>query len=169
MAGNLVAEKKKFTIPPMAIVAGCGGLAGLAGFWYPGSFLEERSYGGGSANGGCQGLRQESQVRRSPTAQTQAEPVMESHESYLKQSIVEICGNLLNAGDRPLNSVEITLGLLRSRRGDARWPSLQRDHLAGTTVPDHQEHRGLAPGQVKPFHVAFDDVPDSWNQAMPHR
>jgi hypothetical protein len=26
---------------------------------------------------------------------------------------------------------------------------------------------GLAPGQVRPFKVSFDNIPDSWNQAMP--
>ena len=26
---------------------------------------------------------------------------------------------------------------------------------------------GLEPGKARPFRVAFDNVPDSWNQAMP--
>ena len=25
----------------------------------------------------------------------------------------------------------------------------------------------LAPGETKPFRLAFDNVPESWNQAMP--
>jgi hypothetical protein len=166
VAGNLAAEKKKFTVPPMAIVAGIVVVAGLVGFW----FLDRSSKKGPPA-------------MAPPTADakayaknlkfvgadgvTPAEPAMESHESYLQQQIVEISGNLLNAGDKPINSVAI------------RWVFYE----PGAVMPDGRLYQeiiwreqtyvitkktgGLAPGQFKFFHVAFDDVPDSWNQAMP--
>jgi hypothetical protein len=167
VAGNLTAEtKKRFTIPPMVIIAGIVVVAGLAGFWY----LDRAS-------------RQAPAAATPPTAEAKAyarnlkfvgadgvtpeEPKMESHESYLKQSIVEISGNLLNAGDRTLNSVEVT------------WVFYE----PGAVMPDGQLYKeiiwrerrfliaknsgGLAPGQVRAFSVAFDNIPESWNQAMP--
>ena len=93
---------------------------------------------------------------------------MESHESYLQQSIVEISGNIMNAGDRAVDSVDVT------------W--LFKD--PGTPMPDGQLYQeiiwrertplitkkmgGLAPGQYRHFSVSFDNVPDTWNQAMPN-
>jgi len=167
VAGNAVAApKKKFTIPPMAIVAGIVVLAGAGGFLYldraskqtpagpPPPSAEARAYAKNLRFVADGGVMLEN-------------PKMESHESYLKQSIVEISGNILNAGDRPLNSVEVT------------W--LFKD--PGTPMPDgtlYQEviwrertslvtrkSGGLAPGQFRHFSVSFDNVPDSWNQAMP--
>ena len=91
----------------MAIVAGIVVLAGLAGFWYldraskqtpagpPPPSAEARAYAKNLRFVADGGVMLEN-------------PKMESHESYLKQSIVEISGNILNAGDRPLNSVEVT-------------------------------------------------------------
>jgi hypothetical protein len=167
VAGNLAVQpKKRFTIPPMAIVAGIVVLVGLGGFWY----LDRAS-------------RQAPPGPAPPTAEARAyaknlhfvaadgvtleNPVMESHESYLKQSIVEISGNLLNGGDRALNSVKVT------------WLFKE----PGAVMPDGQLYQetiwreptflvtraagGLAPGQVRPFKVSFDNIPDSWNQAMP--
>ena len=94
-------------------------------------------------------------------------PKMESHESYLQQSIVEIAGNILNAGDRPIDSVEVT------------WLFKE----PGAIMPDGQLYQemiwrertflvtrkmgGLAPGQFRPFKVSFDNIPETWNQAMP--
>jgi hypothetical protein len=166
VAGNtLVDQKKRFTIPPMAIIAGVVVLVGLAGFWY----LDRASRKGPTA--ATPPTPEARAYAKSlkfvgPDGQP-AEPVMESHESYLKQSIVEISGNLLNAGDRTLASVEVT------------WIFYE----PGAVMPDGHLYKeiiwrerrsliarnsgGLAPGQAKPFTVAFDNIPESWNQAMP--
>jgi hypothetical protein len=168
VAGNAaVAPKKKFTIPPMAIVAGIVVLAGAAGFAYldhaskqpmaapAGPSADARAYAKNLRFVADDGINLEN-------------PKMESHESYLKQSIVEISGNIMNAGDRPVSSVEVT------------W--LFKD--PGTPMPDGQLYQeviyrertslvtkksgGLAPGQFRHFSVSFDNIPDSWNQAMPN-
>ena len=168
MAGNAqVAPGKGLGIPPMAIVAGIVVIAGAAGFLY----LDRIS-------------KQSPPAPAAPSAEARAyakylkfvaddgvnleNPKMDSHESYLKQTIVEISGNLMNAGDKPIDSVEVT------------W--LFKD--PGTHMPDGQLYQeiiwrertflitrkmgGLAPGQFHHFAVSFDNVPDSWNQVMPN-
>ena len=166
-AGNAtVARKEKFTIPPMAVIAGIVVLLGAGGFFYldraskqapagpPPPTAEARAYAKNLRFVADDGVNLEN-------------PKMESHESYLKQSTVEVSGNIMNAGDRPISSVEVT------------W--LFKD--PGTMMPDgtlYQEviyrertslvtkkSGGLAPGQFRHFSVSFDNIPDSWNQAMP--
>jgi hypothetical protein len=169
LAAGKTAEKQEnqFAIPPMAIVAGIVVLAGLAGFLYldrmskqtpagpPPPSAEARAYAKNLRFVADDGVMLEN-------------PKMESHESYLKQSIVEITGNILNSGDRPLNSVDVT------------WLFKE----PGAVMPDGQLYQeviwrertslvtkktgGLAPGQFRHFSVSFDNIPDTWNQAMPN-
>lgn len=83
---------------------------------------------------------------------------MEAHESYLKQQVVEITGKIQNAGDRVLDLVEINC-VFRDAYGQV---------VLRERVPIVSRKMGrLAPGEVKPFRLAFDSIPDSWNQAMP--
>jgi hypothetical protein len=83
---------------------------------------------------------------------------MKANESYLKQSVVEIVGSIGNSGDRILKTVEITcvfydaLGQVVLRK---------RVPIVSTKIGS------VAPGVTKPFRLAFDDVPESWNQTMP--
>jgi len=83
---------------------------------------------------------------------------MQKHESYMKQAVVEITGKIGNNGSRSLRVVEINCvfhdpyGQLVLRR---------RVAIVG------QKMGGLAPGEIKNFRLAFDDIPDSWNQALP--
>ena len=77
---------------------------------------------------------------------------MQKHESYMKQAVVEITGKIGNHGSRTLRVVEINCvfydpyGQLVLR---ARVP------IVG------QKMGGLAPGEIKNFRLAFDDIPDS--------
>jgi hypothetical protein len=83
---------------------------------------------------------------------------MQKHESYMKQAVVEITGKIGNNGSRNLRVVEINCvfydpyGQLVLRK---RVPIVGR------------KMGGLAPGEIKNFRLAFDDIPDSWNQALP--
>ena len=83
---------------------------------------------------------------------------MQKHESYMKQAVVEITGKIGNNGNRELREVEINCvfydpyGQLVLR---SRVPIVSR------------KMGGLAPGEIKNFRLAFDDIPDSWNQALP--
>jgi len=166
-AGNaVVAPKKKFTVPPMAIVAGIVVLLGAGGFLYLDRASKQTPAGPAPPSADARAYAKNLRFVADDGVMLE-NPKMESHESYLKQSIVEISGNILNAGDRPLNSVDVT------------W--LFKD--PGTPMPDGQLYQeviwrertalvtrkngGLAPGQFRHFSVSFDNVPDSWNQAMP--
>jgi hypothetical protein len=83
---------------------------------------------------------------------------MKASENYFKQTVVEIDGKIANTGARPLDTVEIycifhdPYGQLVLRR---RLP------IVGGRIG------GLKPGETKSFRLPFDDLPESWNQAMP--
>jgi hypothetical protein len=83
---------------------------------------------------------------------------MQANESYLSQQVVEITGQLGNRGNRVLRTVEINCVFY-----DPYGQVVLRERvpIIGAKMG------GLAPGESKPFRLAFDDVPDSWNQAMP--
>ena len=83
---------------------------------------------------------------------------MKAHESYLKQSVVEIVGKIGNEGDRILDVVEINCVFY-----DAYGQVVLRER-----VPIVSRKMGkLAPREIKNFRLAFDNVPESWNQAVP--
>jgi hypothetical protein len=83
---------------------------------------------------------------------------MKAHESYLKQSVVEIQGNIQNVGDRIVKTVEINCVFY-----DAYGQVVLRER-----VPIVSPKIGaVAPDQIKPFRLPFDNIPESWNQMMP--
>jgi hypothetical protein len=83
---------------------------------------------------------------------------MKASESYFKQVVVEISGKIENAGDRDLSVIEIycvfydSYGQLVLRK---RLP------IVGERMG------GLKPGETKSFRLPFDEIPESWNHAMP--
>ena len=81
----------------------------------------------------------------------------QAHESYLKQSLVEIVGKIGNNGGRKLNRVEINCIFY-----DPYGQVVLRER-----VPIVRERTGLGPGEVRGFRLAFDNIPESWNQALP--
>ena len=83
---------------------------------------------------------------------------MKAQESYLKQSVVEIVGNIQNVGDRMVKTVEINCVFY-----DSYGQVVLRER-----VPIVSPKIGsVAPEQVKPFRLPFDSIPESWNQMMP--
>ena len=83
---------------------------------------------------------------------------IKANKSYLNQMVVEISGKIGNDGDRPLDTVEIycifydSYGQMVLR---SRVPILS------------PRMGGLKPGEMKSFRLPFDEIPESWNQAMP--
>jgi len=149
LAANKAAtpRKKQIAIPPLAIVIVLALGAGLAAFLYlsakrpppapPPLTAEARAY-----------------VRYLKLSDVQ----MKAHESYLKQSVVEITGNIENAGDRKMALVEITCVFY-----DAYGQVVLRERVPIVS----QKIGGVAPGETKSFRLPFDNIPESWNQMMP--
>jgi hypothetical protein len=140
-------KRKRASIPPAALIAGAVLAVGVAGFWYlgrPGPPKEPAPLTGPA----------KAYVRSLKLGNVD----MQAHESYLNQSIVEITGNLGNTGDRVLKSVEINCVFY-----DPYGKLLLRERVA---IVDGKTG-ALAPGETKPFRMAFDNVPEGWNQALP--
>ena len=83
---------------------------------------------------------------------------MKASENYFQQTVVEISGKIANAGERPLDTVEIYC-VFRDPYGQL----VLRRRLAIVST----RMGGLKPGETKSFRLPFDDLPASWNQAMP--
>lgn len=87
-----------------------------------------------------------------------SEVEMKATESYMKQKVVEITGKISNNGDRTLNLVKINC-VFRDAYGQVvlRDPVIVVGPRTGK----------LAPGEKKSFRLAFDSIPESWNQSLP--
>jgi len=83
---------------------------------------------------------------------------MKAHESYLKQSVVEIVGNIQNVGDRMVKTVEINCVFY-----DSYGQVVLRKRVPIVSA----KIGAVAPEQIKPFRLPFDDIPEGWNQMMP--
>ena len=81
---------------------------------------------------------------------------MQANQSLFNQVVVEIQGKIANAGDRGIESVEIYC-IFHDGYGQMvlkkRVPIVAR--------------KALSPGETRPFRLPFDELPDSWNHAMP--
>ncbi len=159
MAANRTAPStpKQTSIPPAVIAIGAVLVVGLAVFFY----LEKASNRPEAPPPPLTGPAKE-YVKYlkfvGADGQTPESPTMEAHESYLKQAVVEIKGNLKNTGDRVLELVEINCVFY-----DPYGQVVLRER-----VPIVRKGGGrLAPGETRPFRLAFDNVPERWNQAMP--
>jgi hypothetical protein len=151
LAANKAAtpKKKQVSIRPVAVVIVLALAAGLAGFLY----LDRAA---------------KQPPPKAPPLTPEAvayvrylklsDVKMSAHESYLKQSVVEITGNIENAGDRKLDLVEIKCVF---------WDAYGQVVLRERVPIVSQKTGGVAPGETKPFRLPFDDIPESWNQMLP--
>jgi hypothetical protein len=151
LAANKAAtrKKKQISIPPLAIVIVLLLAAGLAGFLYLDRAAKQPPPAPPPLTGEARVY-----VRYLKLSDVQ----MNAHESYLKQSIVEITGNIENAGDRKLDLVEI-----RCVFYDAYGQVVLRERVPIVS----RKTGGVAPGETKSFRLPFDNIPESWNQMMP--
>jgi hypothetical protein len=139
----------KASIPPVALVIGLVLVIGVAGFWY----LDRSAKAPPSAPPPLTGEAR-AYVHNLKLNNVQ----MKAHESYLKQSVVEITGSIQNNGDRILKTVEITCVFY-----DAYGQVVLRER-----VPIVSPKIGaVPPGETRPFRLPFDNIPEAWNQIMP--
>jgi hypothetical protein len=142
-------KKARAGVPVAAIIILAVVVIGAAGFWY----LDRQS---------------KSMPKDIPvlTAEAKAyvrnlklgEVEMKAAEAFAGQTLVEILGKITNGGDRRLQSVEINC-IFYDPYGQV---------VLRQRVPIVRSRSGgLAPGETKSFRLPFDEIPDSWNQAMP--
>ena len=144
-------QKKEFAVPTAAIVIVLVLAAGAAGFVYLNRLSQRAPAPPPPLTGDARAYIHNGFLRITDSD-------MRAHESYLKQEVVEITGNITNAGDRVLDKVEIICVFY-----DPYGQVVLRER-----VPIVSRRMGkLAPGETKPFRLAFDSVPESWNQTMP--
>ena len=153
MAANSAAPpkgKKPVTIPPALVVILVVLAAGLAGFLY----LNKESKKPPPEPPPLTGAAKDYVHNRFlPITDSK----MEAHESYLKQQILEITGKIGNTGDRVVDVVVITCVF--------RDPEGQEVFRERIPIVKHGSH--LSPGDVREFRLPFDNIPETWNQAMP--
>jgi hypothetical protein len=83
---------------------------------------------------------------------------MQAAESMVDQRVVEILGSITNRGPRTIKLIEVTC-VFR----DYDDKEVKRERL-----PIVSGSGGLlGPNDTKQFRLAFDDVPQTWNQVMP--
>jgi len=156
-ANKTAVPEKRAAIPPAAIVVLVVLAAGVAGFLYLNHVANRPAPPPPPLTGPARDY-----VRYlrfvSADGQTPESPKMEAHESYLKQSVVEITGNIQNSGDRVLNLVEINC-VFHDPYGQVV--------LRQRTPIMSGKAGGLAPGAQKPFRLPFDTIPESWDNVMP--
>jgi hypothetical protein len=83
---------------------------------------------------------------------------MQANQSYANQLVVEIQGKIGNGGDRPVSVVDIYCTF-----HDSYGQMVLRKRVAIVSA----RMGGLKPAETKSFRLAFDELPDSWNHAMP--
>jgi len=83
---------------------------------------------------------------------------MKAAETYIKQTVTEINGKITNTGNRPVNSVEVFCSF---RDAYGQLVLRQRSSIV------RQGPAPLKPGETRTFRLAFDNLPDSWNNQMP--
>lgn len=83
---------------------------------------------------------------------------MKAADTYLQQSVVEITGKIANAGQRPIEVVDVFC-VFRDTYGQL----VLRRRLSIVSA----KMGGLNSGETKSFRLPFDDLPESWNRVMP--
>jgi hypothetical protein len=140
------APPNKVQIPPLVVVLGVFVVLGVVGF----VFLDRK------ASQPPPPLTTEARAYVHNLKLSKVE--MNAHTSYLGQQIVEITGSVANAGDRKLAVAEINCVFY-----DAYGQLVLRQRVPVVS----RKMGGLAPGETKQFRLPFDNIPESWNQAMP--
>jgi hypothetical protein len=141
-------DKKRISIPPVAIVIVLALAAGVAGFMYLNRAAKKAPTAPAPLSGDARTYIHNGFL---PISNVD----MQAHESYLQQQVVEITGKIGNTGNRVIANAQIYCVFL-----DSYNQVVLRERVSIV-------NRKLAPGDTQPFRLAFDNIPGSWNQAMP--
>ncbi len=89
---------------------------------------------------------------------TLSDVTMKATGSFANQTLVEVQGKIENTGDRAVDIVELYCVFY-----DAYGQLVYKPRVPIVSV----KMGGLKPGEIKTFRLPFDEIPDSWNQALP--
>ena len=84
---------------------------------------------------------------------------MQAKEDFLEQALITITGRIINNGNRTVSAVEVNC-VFREINGIEILR--ERAMLVGRRTGP------MTPGESKDFRLAFDAIPEEWNQAMPN-
>jgi hypothetical protein len=88
---------------------------------------------------------------------------MQASQSLFNQVVVEIQGKIANAGDRAVETVEIYCVF-----HDSYGQTVLRKRVPIVGGPTGAKAGPLKPGETRSFRMPFDELPESWNHAMPN-
>ena len=159
MAANKIAQPvqetapqpRRFAVSPAAIVIVLVVVAGAAGLLYLNRLAQQPPPAPPPLTGDARAYIHNGFLKITDSN-------MQAHESLAGQQLVEITGKIGNTGDRVLDRVAIVCIFY-----DPYGHAILRERVAIVS----RKMGKLAPGESKPFRLAFDNVPDSWNQTMP--
>lgn len=84
---------------------------------------------------------------------------VEAAQNFLGHTVTTLHGTVSNKGNKTVLYVEVKLTFMSI---DEKPIQEKRAYpVSGNTLP-------LKPGQTRPYHVSFDQVPAAWNQAPPN-
>ncbi|MBV8550632.1 MAG: DUF2393 family protein [Acidobacteriaceae bacterium] len=83
---------------------------------------------------------------------------MQATENFMKQQVVEVKGKISNKGTRELDGIEVYCVFYGV---DGREVYRERQFIVSS------KGAPLKPGQTRTFRLPFDNLPDTWNQALP--
>ena len=83
---------------------------------------------------------------------------MSAAESALGHTLVEIVGAIENLGGKPIRSVKLNCVFYEIN-------GIELDRVPAAIV---RANAGLPPGGKREFRLAFDAIPEGWNQTMPN-
>jgi hypothetical protein len=148
VAVDRLGERKSSGVPIPVYVAGAIAVLGLAAFAY-------LQYGP---------RRPVAQLPLSPEGKayvkslTLSDVTMKATGSFANQTLIEIEGKIGNMGDRGIDVIEIYCVFYNA---SGQWVYRPRVPIVSVRMG------GLKPGETKAFRLPFDEVPDSWNEALP--
>jgi hypothetical protein len=79
-------------------------------------------------------------------------------ENFLHQEVTTLCGELINAGDRTLSEVEVTVEF---------YDQLNQIALRESRMAVSDINAPIAPSERRTIEVSFEHIPNSWNMQMP--
>lgn len=84
---------------------------------------------------------------------------MKAADSFMQSTLVEITGRITNNGDRTVRLVEVNC-IFTNPYGERLYR-----HRSQLVRPRGEP---MKPGDSRTFRLAFDSIPEGWNQALPY-